>query len=82
MGRGVYRRADRRAPRTRAVAIHPQLRNLGSDTAKAEFDIEAALAALRSPQRATAQIGDALLDQGAVAGFGNVYRSGCRSSSG
>jgi len=60
---------------TRAVAIHPQLRNLGSDTAKAGFDIETALAALRSPVRASAQIGDALLDQGAVAGLGNVYRS-------
>lgn len=60
---------------TRAVAIHPQLRNLGSDTAKAEFDIDAALAALRLPQRANAQIGDVLLDQSAVAGLGNVYRS-------
>ncbi|HEY7023621.1 MAG TPA: DNA-formamidopyrimidine glycosylase family protein [Candidatus Limnocylindrales bacterium] len=60
---------------TRAVAIHPQLRNLGSDTAKQSFDVDEALAALRSPTRAQAQIGDALLDQGAVAGLGNVYRS-------
>lgn len=60
---------------TRAVAIHPQLRNLGSDTAKAEFDVDAAVAALRLPERADAQIGDALLDQSAVAGLGNVYRS-------
>lgn len=60
---------------TRAVAVHPILRNLGSDTAKATFDIDAAIAALRSPRVAHAPIGDALLDQEAVAGFGNVYRS-------
>jgi endonuclease VIII len=60
---------------TRAVAVHPSLRDLGSDTAKDEFDTETALAALRSPRLAQMPIGDALLDQGAVSGFGNVYRS-------
>jgi endonuclease VIII len=60
---------------TRAVAIHPALRDLGSDTATDEFDVEHALAALCSPRLADTPIGDALLDQGAVAGFGNVYRS-------
>jgi endonuclease-8 len=60
---------------TRAVPLHPVLRTLGSDTAKTEFDVEAALASLRSARFATMPIGDALLDQSAVAGFGNVYRS-------
>ena len=73
--RPVSTRRQSSCSTTRAVAIHPQLRNLGSDTAKAGFDIDAALAALRLPQRANAQIGDVLLDQSAVAGLGNVYRS-------
>jgi endonuclease-8 len=60
---------------TRAVAIHPQLRGLGSDTATDEFNVEQALRALRAPRLASTPIGDALLDQEAVAGFGNVYRS-------
>lgn len=60
---------------TRALAIHPALRGLGSDTAATEFDVEAALTRLRQPARAAMAVGDALLDQQAVAGFGNVYRS-------
>jgi endonuclease-8 len=60
---------------TRAVALHPSLRDLGSDTATEEFDVDAALAALRSPRLTSMPIGDALLDQSAVAGLGNVYRS-------
>jgi endonuclease VIII len=60
---------------TRAVVIHPALRGLGSDAATAEFDVEASVARLRSPLFAQMPIGDALLDQSAVAGFGNVYRS-------
>ena len=60
---------------TRAVAIHPALRGLGSDAATAEFDVDASVARLRSPRFAHMPIGDALLDQSAVAGFGNVYRS-------
>ena len=60
---------------TRALALHPGLNRLGPDTAKEDFDLDAAVAALRQPSRATATIGDALLDQRAVAGLGNVYRS-------
>lgn len=60
---------------TRAVAIHPALRDLGSDAATQEFDIDASIARLRSPRFAQMPIGDAVLDQSAVAGFGNVYRS-------
>ena len=60
---------------TRALAIHPSLGSLGSDTATANFDIDAALAALREERLAWMPVGDALLDQSAVAGLGNVYRS-------
>jgi endonuclease-8 len=60
---------------TRAVAIHPQLRSLGSDASNEGFDVEAALKALRADRFAQMPVGDALLDQGAVAGLGNVYRS-------
>jgi endonuclease-8 len=60
---------------TRALAAHPVLRALGSDVARPEFDIDAALAALRDPRRASTAVGDALIDQTALAGLGNVYRS-------
>ncbi len=60
---------------TRALPAHPVLKALGSDVATAGFDLAAALAALREPRRANAAIGDALIDQTALAGLGNVYRS-------
>jgi endonuclease-8 len=60
---------------TRAVALHPALRSLGSDTAKVEFDVEDATRRLRAKRFEQMPIGDALLDQSAVAGLGNVYRS-------
>jgi endonuclease VIII len=60
---------------TRALAIHPVVNRLGSDVARDSFDPGDALRALRDPSRADAAIGDALLDQRAVAGLGNVYRS-------
>src|SRR5687767_7480267 len=60
---------------TRALAIHPVLRALGPDVAQDDFDIDAALVRLREPDRAQAAVGDALLDQRALAGLGNVYRS-------
>lgn len=60
---------------TRALAAHPLLKALGSDIATSAFDIDAALAALREPRRVAAAVGDALIDQAALAGLGNVYRS-------
>ena len=60
---------------TRAVSIHPGISDLGTDLATDEFDADAALAGLRDPSRRTLSVGDALLDQGAMAGLGNVYRS-------
>ncbi|MDL2336120.1 MAG: DNA-formamidopyrimidine glycosylase family protein, partial [Chloroflexota bacterium] len=60
---------------TRALAAHPVLRALGTDVARSDFDTDAALAALREPGRASMAVGDALIDQTALAGLGNVYRS-------
>jgi endonuclease-8 len=60
---------------TRALALHPSLSDLGPDLLAPSFDADHALALLRSPGRAELAIGDALLDQRAVAGIGNVFRS-------
>lgn len=60
---------------TRAVGVHPGLKSLGTDSARADFDVEGALVAVRSDARRDMSVGDALLDQTAVAGLGNVYRS-------
>ncbi len=60
---------------TRALAIHPVLSRLGPDLLRDAFDADRALHRLRDPERSTMAVGDALLDQGAVAGIGNVYRS-------
>jgi endonuclease-8 len=60
---------------TRAIPLHPRLRRLGPNLAAETFDPDVALAALRDPTRASLTIGDALLDQRALAGLGNVYRS-------
>jgi endonuclease-8 len=60
---------------SRAVAIHPRLRELGPDLLAQEVDLDLAMTRLRDPARAGVAIGDALLDQRAVAGLGNVYRS-------
>ena len=60
---------------SRAVAIHPRLRQLGPDASAAGFDLDEAVRRLRAPANAERPIGDALLDQRVVAGLGNVYRS-------
>ncbi len=60
---------------TRALAIHPALARLGPDLLAPEADLRAAVQRLRDPSRAELSIGEALLDQTAQAGLGNVYRS-------
>jgi endonuclease-8 len=60
---------------TRALATHPVLKSLGGDIATDDFDLDAALIRLREPSRAAMAVGDALIDQTALAGLGNVYRS-------
>jgi endonuclease-8 len=51
----------------------PALTALGPDLLGAEFDLEEALRRLR--ERNGEELGNALLDQRAVAGIGNVYKS-------
>ena len=51
----------------------PALTALGPDLLGAEFDLDEALRRLR--ERDDEQLGNALLDQRAVAGIGNVYKS-------
>jgi endonuclease VIII len=51
----------------------PQLARLGSDILAPELDLDAILQGLRAdPARS---LGDALLDQGLVAGIGNIFKS-------
>jgi endonuclease-8 len=57
----------------RAVEIHPGLRSLGPDLLKPDFDHDEAVRRLRT--RPDVEIAEALLDQRALAGIGNVYKS-------
>jgi endonuclease VIII len=56
-----------------ALARHPALARLGPDLLAPGLDAEEAARRLRA--RPDAEIGDALLDQRAVAGVGNVFKS-------
>ena len=60
---------------SRALGIHPALSRLGPDLLAAQPDIAAATARLQAPERGGISVAEALLDQSAVAGIGNVYRS-------
>lgn len=60
---------------TRALAVHPALASLGPNMIVADPDVPAALDRLREPARAGLTVGEGLLDQRALAGLGNVYRS-------
>ncbi|HEY8819394.1 MAG TPA: DNA-formamidopyrimidine glycosylase family protein [Candidatus Limnocylindrales bacterium] len=59
----------------RAETRHPSLGRLGPDLLGGEFDADEALRRLRDPARAGTAIAEALLDQRALAGIGNVYKS-------
>lgn len=59
----------------RAEAVHPSLGRLGPDLLDAAFDAAEALRRLRDPGRAAMEVGPVLLDQRALAGIGNVYKS-------
>jgi endonuclease-8 len=59
---------------SRAVAFHPMLASLGPDLLAEPPDIASAVARLQAPERDSQSIAEALLDQRAVAGLGNVYR--------
>jgi endonuclease VIII len=60
---------------TRALRWHPVLAALGPDLLADPPDIATAVSRLREPGRAARPIAEVLLDQSAVAGIGNVYRS-------
>jgi endonuclease-8 len=60
---------------SRAVAIHPTLTALGPDLLAPEPDLAEAVRRLRAPSRATMSVAEGLLDQTALAGVGDVYRS-------
>ncbi len=59
----------------RAEALHPALGRLGPDLLADEFDAAEARRRLRLPQRALLTIGEALVDQRALAGIGNIWKS-------
>ncbi len=59
----------------RAEALHPTLAGLGPDLLSPTFDTGEAVRRLRDPARTGMTIAEALLDQRAQAGIGNVYKS-------
>src|SRR6185503_9950337 len=59
----------------RAESLHPALGNLGPDLLDPAFDAAKAIRRLRDPSREDLSIGEALVDQRALAGIGNVYKS-------
>ncbi len=62
----------------RAEALHPAISALGPDLLDPAFDDDAAdeaLRRLRDPSRAAMTISEALLDQRALAGIGNIWRN-------
>ena len=59
----------------RAETLHPSLGRLGPDLLAPDFDAAEAVRRLRDPGRARTTIAEALVDQRALAGIGNVYKS-------
>ncbi|MEA2609078.1 MAG: endonuclease, partial [Chloroflexota bacterium] len=59
----------------RVEALHPSLGKLGPDLLSPAFDAAEALRRLRDPARAKMPVAEALLDQRALAGIGNIYKS-------
>lgn len=58
----------------RALGHHQPVAGLGPDLLDDDFDVEEALRRLREPARADLTIGDAVMDQRAVAGVGNIWK--------
>jgi endonuclease-8 len=59
----------------RAEPLHRSLSRLGPDLLSADFNAAEAIRRLRAPERTDFEIAVALLDQRALAGIGNVYKS-------
>jgi endonuclease-8 len=60
---------------TRSEPLHPSLSRLGPDVLAPDFDAAEAHRRLRAPERADLEIGEALVDQRALAGIGNIYKN-------
>jgi endonuclease VIII len=60
---------------SRALEIHPTLSRLGPDLLATVPALDEAVRRLSDTARATMPVGEGLLDQTALAGLGNVYRS-------
>jgi endonuclease-8 len=58
----------------RALAVHRPVADLGPDLLDDAFDPQEALRRFRDPSRAGLTIGDALMDQRAMAGVGNIWK--------
>lgn len=58
----------------RVAAHHRPLATLGTDLLDDEFDADAAFAAFRDPALAGLTIGDAIMEQRAMAGAGNIWK--------
>lgn len=58
----------------RALADYRPLTYLGPDLLDDEFDAEEAFRRLREPARSGLTIGDAIMDQAAMAGVGNIWK--------
>ena len=59
----------------RAEALHPALGGLGPDLLAPDFDAAEAVRRLRAQERSDLSISEALLDQRALAGIGNIWRN-------
>lgn len=58
----------------RSLGYHAPVSNLGPDLLDDTFDPEEAIRRLRHPSRELMTIGDAIMDQRAVAGAGNIWK--------
>jgi endonuclease VIII len=58
----------------RALAVHRPIAELGPDLLTEEFDAAEALRRYREPYRAAVTIGEAIMDQRAMAGVGNIWK--------
>jgi endonuclease-8 len=59
----------------RTELLHPSLGRLGPDLLSPDFDADVAFRRLRDPSRAGMSIAEALLDQRALAGIGNIWKN-------
>lgn len=58
----------------RALEHHRPIGGLGPDLLDDDFDVEEAFRRFRAPERARLTIGDAIMDQTAMAGAGNIWK--------